>query len=149
MKASDIMTPHPACVTPADTARTVAQLMVEHDCGALPVVSSNDDHRLLGMITDRDLAVRAVAQGKGPDTPVSELMTSEPRACPPEAKLEEVEKVMADGRVRRLPITDANEQVVGIIAQADLARVAKKGRKPTPESFVNVVGKISQPTSTA
>lgn len=149
MKASDIMTPHPACVTPADTAETVAKLMVEHDCGALPVVSSNDNHRLLGMITDRDLAVRAVAQGKGPDTPVSELMTPDPRACPPEAKLEEVEKVMADGRVRRLPITDGNEQVVGIIAQADLVRVAKKGRKPTPESFVTVVGKISQPAPTA
>lgn len=145
MKASDIMTPHPACVTPADSAERVAQLMVEHDCGALPVVSSHDDHRLMGMVTDRDLAVRGLAQGKGPDTPVHDLMTSDPRSVAPDAKLDEVEKVMAEQRVRRLPVTATDGHVVGIIAQADLARVARKGRKPTPESFVGVVGKISQP----
>lgn len=145
MKARDIMTPHPACVTPSDTAQRVAQLMKEHDCGCLPVVSPDDQSRLLGMVTDRDLALRGIAQGKGPDTPVRELMTPDVQACPPEAKLDEVEKVMADRQVRRVPVVDGDQHVMGIIAQADLARVAKRGRKPTPESLTAVIEKISQP----
>jgi CBS domain-containing protein len=147
MKARDIMTPHPASVTPTDTAQTVARLMEEHDCGLLPVVSPDDEHKLLGVITDRDLALRGVARGRPADTPVHELMTPEPGTCPPDAKLEEVEKFMADRQVRRVVVTDGDRQVVGIIAQADLARVARRGRKPTPESFADVVGKISQPES--
>lgn len=148
MKARDIMTPHPACVTPTDTAQRVAQLMAEHDCGALPVVSPDDDRTLLGMITDRDLALRGIGQGKPPETLVHELMTPEPQTCPPDAKLEDVEKVMASEQVRRIPITDDRRHVLGIVAQADLARVARRGRKPTPESFVQVVGRISQPQAT-
>lgn len=149
MKARDIMTPHPACVTPSDTAQRVAQLMKEHDCGLLPVVSPDDQSQLLGVVSDRDLAVRGFAQGKGPDTPVRDLMTPEVQGCPPEARLEEVEKVMADRQVRRVPVVDADRHVLGIIAQADLARVAKRGRKPTPESLTAVIEKISQPEARA
>ena len=123
--------------------------MAEHDCGLLPVVSPDDEHKLVGVITDRDIAIRGVARGRPADTPVRELMTSDPGSCPPDAKLEEVEKFMADRQVRRVVVTDADQHVMGIIAQADLARVARRGRKPTPESFADVVGKISEPEARA
>lgn len=147
MKARDIMTPHPASVSPTDTIQRVAQLMDEHDCGMLPVVSPQDNRSVLGVVTDRDIALRVVAAGRPLDTPVTEVMTPEPSVVRPDAKLDEVEKVMSDRQVRRVVVVDDTGECIGIIAQADLARAAKAGRKPTPESFANVVGKISQPTA--
>lgn len=147
MKARDIMTPHPASVTPTDTIQRVAQLMEEHDCGCLPIVSPQDSHSVLGVVTDRDIALRAVAEGRPADTPVNEVMTAEPSTVRPDAKLEEVEKAMTDRQVRRIVVVDDTGECVGIIAQADLARAARRGRKPTPESFANVVGRISQPVA--
>ena len=125
--------------------KRAAQLLQEHDCGLLPVVSPDDNSKLLGVVSDRDLAIRGMGQGKGPDTPVREVMTPDVQACPPEARLDEVEKVMADRQVRRVPVVDGDQHVLGIIAQADLARVARRGRKPTPESLTAVIEKISQP----
>lgn len=121
MKVRDIMTPDPACCTPDSTAREVATLMKEHDCGSIPVVENSERKRLVGTVTDRDLAIRGLAAGKGPDTPVRELMTEAPIASAPEDEVEIVREVMVAQKVRRVPVVDENGAVVGIVAQADLA----------------------------
>lgn len=122
MRVRDIMTPDPANCTPESTARDAAVLMREHDCGSIPVVDSRQSNRLIGMVTDRDLAIRGLAVGKGPDTPVGELMTGAPVTCGPEDEVEIVREVMVARLVRRVPVVDGNGGLVGIVAQADIAR---------------------------
>ena len=116
------MTPDPACCTPDSTAREAATLMKEHDCGSIPVVENLERKRLVGTVTDRDLAIRGLAAGKGPDTPVRELMTEHPVTSAPEDEVEVVREVMVAQMVRRVPVVDENGALVGIVAQADIAR---------------------------
>ncbi|HEU5040111.1 MAG TPA: CBS domain-containing protein [Gemmatimonadales bacterium] len=122
MKVRDIMTPDPACCLRETTARDVAGLMRDYDCGAIPVVESMHQRKLLGIVTDRDLAVRGLSQDKGPDTPVRELMSDAPVGADLDDEIETVRQVMIREQVRRVPVLDRDNVVVGIIAQADLAR---------------------------
>ena len=122
MKVRDIMTPDPACCLRETTARDAARLMVEYDCGAIPVVESMEKRKLVGIVTDRDIAVRGVAEGKGPDTRVEELMTESPVAADPDDEIETVREVMIREQVRRVPVAGRDGVIAGIIAQADLAR---------------------------
>jgi CBS domain-containing protein len=122
VRVCDIMTPDPACCTPQTTAREVATLMKENDCGSIPVVENLQKKRLVGTVTDRDLAIRGLAEGKGPDTPVGELMTVAPITSAPEDEVAIVREVMVARMVRRVPVVDENGAVVGIVAQADIAR---------------------------
>lgn len=145
MRAREIMTEKPASVTPSDSARRVAQLMAEYDCGCLPVVEAGPGGRVVGVVTDRDLALRGLAQGKGPDTPVRELMTADPNCCPAEADVEEVERVMSEWQVRRVVVVDDAGHAVGMIAQADLARAAEQGRGVSDREVARVVERISEP----
>ena len=121
MRARDLMTPEPACCTPDDDLEHVARLMRENDCGAIPVCESTNPGEVLGMVTDRDLAVRGLADGLGPDARVRDCMTGAVHACSPESSLDEVEEVMARHGVRRVPIIDTDGNLLGIISQADLA----------------------------
>jgi CBS domain-containing protein len=121
VRVSDMMTPDPACCTPESTAREAATLMKEYDCGSIPVVANMESKKLVGMVTDRDLAVRGLAAGKGPETRVRELMTEVPIASAPEDEVEIVREVMVSRKVRRVPVVNVNGSVVGIVAQADLA----------------------------
>jgi CBS domain-containing protein len=145
MKAHDIMTADPVCVTADDSARRVADLMAKNDCGCLPVVERLDSRRVVGVITDRDIAVRAVARGKGANTPVSDLMTRRPHCCTIDATVDEVERTMADRQIRRVVIVDDAERCVGIIAQADLARAAEQGGAVSDLEVARVVERISEP----
>ena len=121
MKAKELMTTNPACCTPESTAQQVAQLMEENDCGCIPVVEDAESKFLVGVITDRDLALRGVARGRSPETPVRDLMTSDVSAVKPEDDVDAVEQLMSDLQVRRIPVVDEDGCCVGIIAQADLA----------------------------
>jgi CBS domain-containing protein len=116
------MTPDPAYCTPNSTAREAAILMRDNDCGSLPVVESESSRRLVGTVTDRDLAIRGLAEGKGPDTPIGDLMTNGPTTAAPEDEVEVVRDVMIAQQVRRVPVVDEDGLVVGIVAQADIAR---------------------------
>jgi CBS domain-containing protein len=116
------MTPDPACCTPNSTAREAAVLMRDNDCGSLPVVESESGRRLVGTVTDRDLAIRGLAEGKGPDTMIGDLMTNGPTTAGPEDEVEVVRDVMIAQQVRRVPVVDEDGMVVGIVAQADIAR---------------------------
>jgi CBS domain-containing protein len=146
MRASEIMTNDPACVTPTDSARRAAELMSERDCGCLPVVDGRDDRHVIGVVTDRDLAVRGLAQGKGPETPVRELMSSDPCCCGPDADLREIERAMADRQLRRVIIADADGCCVGILSQADLARAAERRSDVSERDVARVVESISAPS---
>jgi CBS domain-containing protein len=96
--------------------------MRDHDCGSIPVVESGGSRRLAGTVTDRDLAVRGLAEGKGPETPVRELMTEGPITAGPEDEIEVVREVMVARMVRRVPVVDEEGRIVGIVAQDDIAR---------------------------
>jgi CBS domain-containing protein len=122
MRVREIMTQNPSCCTPEATVREAAQLMQASDCGCIPVVEEAGSNRLAGIITDRDIAVRVVAAGKGPDTRVREVMSSEPTGCAEDDDVREVERVMVERQVRRVPVVDRSGSCIGIVAQADLAR---------------------------
>jgi CBS domain-containing protein len=115
------MTPDPACCTPDSTAQDAALLMKQNDCGSIPVVERLETRVLIGTVTDRDLAIRGLAAGRGPDTPIRELMTNDPIAAAQQDEVEIVREVMVAQQVRRVPVIDENGAVVGIVAQADLA----------------------------
>ncbi len=149
MKVRDLMTPDPAQVTPSDSLQRVSQLMAEHDCGCIPVVLGADQRSLVGVVTDRDIAVRAVAEGRPLTTPIGEIMTSNPDTVGPDDDLSHVERLMADRQIRRVVVVDATGECVGIIAQADLARAAKRKQEPTHKEMVDVLEKISRPADMA
>ena len=96
--------------------------MRDNDCGSLPVVESESSRRLVGTVTDRDLAIRGLAEGKGPDTMIGDLMTNGPTTAGPDDEVEVVRDVMIAQQVRRVPVVDEDGMVVGIVAQADIAR---------------------------
>ncbi len=140
--ARDIITDSPAVATAETTARDAARMMEDNDCGSLPVVESRDSMKLIGMVTDRDLALRILGRGQDPNTPVSEAMTKNVSSVKQDDDLDAVEHVMSGQQVRRVPVVDDRGCVIGIIAQADLARELESvGRK----DFSRVVEKISQP----
>lgn len=142
MRVRDVMTPDPACCTPNSTARDAAILMRDHDCGSLPVVESESSRRLVGTVTDRDLAIRGLAEGKGPPTPIGDLMTNGPTTAAPEDEVEVVRDVMIAQQVRRVPVVDEDGMVVGIVAQADIAR--EEGAA-TDQEVGRIVEAISDP----
>jgi CBS domain-containing protein len=143
MKARDIMTADPTCASLSDTAEHVAHVMQDKDCGSLPVVDAAG--KIVGVVTDRDLAIRGLAEGLGPDVPVSKLMTLFPYSCGPDDDVQGIEKIMAERKVRRVPVVDENQRCVGIIAQADLARAATKQAAVTDREVALVVERISSP----
>ena len=126
MRVSEAMTRDVRVCTPGQSIRDAAKTMAEIDAGALPV---GENDRLIGMITDRDIAVRAVAAGKGPDTPVREVMSSEVKYCFEDEEMERVAKNMGDIQLRRLPVVNRDKRLVGILSVGDLAR--KDGGKAT------------------
>ena len=123
MRVSEAMTRDVRVATPGQPIRDVARMMAEIDAGAMPV---GENDRLIGMITDRDIAVRAVAQGKGPDTPVREVMSTEVLYCYEDDELERVAKNMGDVQVRRLPVVNRDKRLVGIVSLGDLAKNEKE-----------------------
>ena len=119
MKVKELMTPNPTVVKPDDNVAQAATLMKQEDCGALPVVANG---KLVGVITDRDIVIRAIAAGKDPrSTKVSEVMTADPVTISSDASDDEAEKLMAKSQVRRLPVVD-NGKLAGILVTAQLAR---------------------------
>jgi CBS domain-containing protein len=143
------MTSDPSCCAPDDPVQRVAQLMADKDCGCIPVVADGTDGRVIGVITDRDIAVRGVAQGKGPDTRVRDVMTPDPFCCPLDADVKDVERVMAERQVRRVVVIDDAGCCVGMIAQADLARAAERTSDVSDVEVARVVERISEPATDA
>jgi len=129
MTVAEIMTKDPACCSPDTSLQEVAKLMVENDCGCIPVVQDGEP---VGTITDRDIAVRTVAEGKNPlDLTASDAMSSNVVSVAEDCSLDECCKVMEDHQIRRVLVVDASGACCGIIAQADIA--ANASTKDTGE----------------
>ena len=121
MQVKDAMTTDVELASPTQTIRQAALLMGQCDCGVLPVA---DKDSLVGMITDRDIAIRAVAAGKGPRTLVREIMSQEVLYCFEDQELDEVAANLADIKVRRLPVMNREKRLVGILSLGDMAKKA-------------------------
>ncbi|TMH02967.1 MAG: CBS domain-containing protein [Betaproteobacteria bacterium] len=136
MKVSDIMTRDVRLLSPDQTIREAAKLMAEVDAGALPV---GENDRLVGMITDRDIVIRAVAQGKSPDAKVADVMSKEMLYCFDTDAIDDVARNMAEAQVRRLPVINKDKRLVGIISLGDLAR------NDDPTTIGRTVSRVSTP----
>ena len=136
MKISDIMTRNVEVARPEDSIQTVAQRMADLDVGSLPVC---DGDTILGMVTDRDITIRATAKGLGCDVGVTQVMTPDIEYAFEDDDLQEVAGKMASKQIRRLPVVDRDKKLVGILAIADIAREDKDKR------VGETVEKISQP----
>jgi CBS domain-containing protein len=126
MKVSDLMTRDPACCAPDTSLREVGRLMVEHDCGEIPVCEHASSKRVRGVITDRDIVVRTVAQGRNPlELTAADAMTTPAVTVTPETDLDDCANLMEQRQIRRVPVVDGNGNIVGIVSQADIVRRAR------------------------
>jgi len=123
-KITDVMTPIPQCCTPDDSIIEVARVMEQHDVGVVPIIESQDTRRVVGVITDRDIVLRVVAQGRDPNEIVSvrDFMTNDLVSVRPEADILHAEECMKEHQIRRVLVVDENGCLVGIVTMADLAR---------------------------
>lgn len=118
MKISECMTSGVQITNPDQTIREAAQIMARLDAGSMPV---GDNDRLVGMITDRDIAIRAIAMGKGPDTKVRDVMSPDVKYCFDDEEVDKVLQNMGDVQIRRLPVLNRDKRLIGIISLGDLA----------------------------
>jgi CBS domain-containing protein len=136
MRVSDAMTAAVRITQPQQTIAEAARMMAEIDAGALPV---GDGDRLVGMVTDRDIAIRAVALGKNPQTPVQEVMSEGVLYCFADEDLDEVVQNMADMKVRRMPVLNRDKRMVGILSLGDVALM------DDPDATGEALSEISEP----
>ncbi len=136
MTVSEVMTRDVQTIRPDQPVQQAASFMLSADAGSIPVAEGD---RLIGMITDRDIAVRGVAKGYGPDTPVRELMTDDIICVRIDDDVEEVATKMSEAQVRRLPVIDQQERLCGIVSLGDLAREADE------ETAEQALEGVSQP----
>ena len=136
MKVSEVMTRDVQTVRPDQPVQQAASFMLNADAGSIPVT---DGGRLIGMITDRDIAVRGIAKGYGPETPVRDLMTNDLVCARIDEDIEEVANRMSEAQVRRLPVVDEQERLCGIVSLGDLAREAD------PDTAEQALEGVAQP----
>jgi len=141
MRIQDIMTRNPACVTGDATVREAAQVMLREEVGLVPVIKGSGDNTLVGVVTDRDIAIRCVAEGKDGTCRVRDVMSADDlTTCSQNDDVESVMGAMRTEKVRRIPIVDERGSLVGIVSQADVATKARN------ESAVeDTIETISQP----
>ncbi|HLP41494.1 MAG TPA: CBS domain-containing protein [Fibrobacteria bacterium] len=140
MNVKEIMTENPICCTAATSLEEVARMMVENDCGAIPVVEDQEGWKPIGIITDRDITTRAVAEGRNPlELSAGDIMTPSPVTVGPDTAVEECESLMETHQLRRILVVDSDGGCCGIVSLADIARNA-------PESHTaEVVEEVSKP----
>ncbi|NUO38067.1 MAG: CBS domain-containing protein [Gemmatimonadaceae bacterium] len=144
MKISELMTRNPCTVSPETPVSEAARLMKEEDVGIVPVVErvggAETRGRLVGVVTDRDIAIRHVAEGRASDAPVRDVMSGGVKTATPEDSVEMVMELMGREQIRRIPVVDERGSLVGVVSQADLARKASDSTK-----VEQTVERISQP----
>ena len=146
MRVSEAMTREVRVASPGQSIREVAKIMAEIDAGAMPV---GDNDRLVGMITDRDIAIRAVAEGKGPDTPVREVMSTETVLyCYEDEDLAHVAQNMSEQQVRRLPVVNRDKRLVGIVSLGNLAQTEGRAANKAVKGVTKPSGQHNQSPGT-
>ena len=140
MKVREIMTTDVACCTPGTGLPEVARMMVEHDCGEIPVVDARDTMRPVGVVTDRDIACRTIALGLNPmSMTAAHCMSSPAVTVRPDDDMDECMRTLEDHQIRRVPVVDGDGRCCGMVAQADIARNVSKA------DTAEVVQEISKP----
>jgi CBS domain-containing protein len=141
MTVTDLMTSNPACCTMDTPLPEIARMMVQYDCGEIPVVERQDEKKPVGVVTDRDIVTRAVAEGRDPAVMSAGDVMSSPAVCVQETDdVATVKELMESRQIRRIPVVDRNGTICGIIALADIA--LRDSRKETGE----IVREVSTPT---
>src|SRR6266566_6586487 len=144
MQVKEVMTADPACCISETGLQEVAQMMIDHDCGEIPVVEDKQTKLPIGVITDRDIVCRTVARGLNPlDLTVADCMSKPCVTVTPEMSVEECSRILEENQIRRVPVVDAAGCCCGIVALADIALHAKKS------AAGEVVKEVSQSTSAA
>jgi CBS domain-containing protein len=139
-KCNEVMTKNPVCCLPSDLATKAAELMKSEQIGSIPVIENEQTKKLVGIVTDRDLTLRIVAEGlDAKSTKVDAVMTRKVVTCRPEDDLQKALDAMSVHQLRRIPVVDNDNKIVGIIAQADVAT-----RVNQPQKTAEVVKEISQ-----
>lgn len=140
MKIKEVMSENPVCCLATDSAQAVARIMCERNIGAIPVVDDQQSKLLLGVITDRDLCCAVIAGGLDPkSTPIQKFISQHLVTCRDGENIDHCERAMQEHQVRRVPVVDGQNHVIGIVSQADLALKGK------PERVSKVVAEISKP----
>jgi CBS domain-containing protein len=138
---STVMTPDPATCKPDTPVRDIARMMLEHDCGQIPVL--DDKGMPLGVVTDRDIAMRVVAIGGDSLSPAVDVMTSQAKTVRADSDLKDCVCLMEDAQIRRVPVVDASGRIAGIVALADIALAGKD------KATVEVVKQVSVPAGSS
>ena len=140
MNVSSVMTPNPACCTATTPLRDVAKMMLDNDCGQIPVV--DESQRPIGVVTDRDIAVRVVAEGRDTNqTTAADAMSMPVRTVTSDTSLKDAVCLMEADQIRRVPVVDSDGKLAGIVAIADLALAGKQ------EATAEVVREVSEPST--
>jgi CBS domain-containing protein len=119
MIVSEIMTSFPEALGPDDTIHKAAKMMRDHDYGVIPILDENDS--LVGIVTDRDIVVKAIAHGHGPDTPLRECMTANPDTVPKDLPIAQALHLMDNRQIRRLPVVEYG-RLIGMVSLSDIAK---------------------------
>jgi CBS domain-containing protein len=144
VRIQEVMTKDPACCGADTPLRDVARLMVEHDCGEIPVIDNDESRRPVGVITDRDIVIRALAEGRNPmELTAAECMTDSVITVTQDKSIEECCELMEQHQIRRVPVVDAQGSCCGIVSQADLAR------RVSERAVGEVVKDVSKPKAAA
>jgi CBS domain-containing protein len=144
MQVKDVMTADPACCISESALQEVAQMMVDHDCGEIPVVENKQTKKPIGVITDRDIVCRTVARGLNPlDLTVADCMSKPCVTVTSDMSVEECSRVMEANKIRRVPVVDAAGRCCGIVALADIALNARRN------VAAEVVKEVSESTAAA
>jgi len=142
-KCKDVMTEDPVCCLPTDAVSKAAQLMKDEDVGSIPVIEDEETMKLIGIVTDRDLALQVVAAERDASTTqVEDVMTYDVITCRATDDVQKAVDAMAQHQLRRMPVIDSDHRIVGIISQADVATRVEKS-----EEVAEMVKEISQPTA--
>lgn len=141
MKIRDMMTEQPSTCSKNTSLQDVARMMRDNDCGMIPVVDQNGRNQVIGTITDRDIVIRSLGEGNDPNNmTVEDVMSGDPYCIQIDASDQEADQMMAEHKVRRLPVIDNNNDLVGVISQADLAQ------HQSEEETGKVVKEVSEPS---
>src|SRR6266850_8347284 len=144
MQVKELMTADPTCCISETGLQEVAQMMVDHDCGEIPVVENKQTKIPIGVITDRDIVCRTVARGLNPlDLAVADYMSKPCVTVTPEMSIEECSRILEENKIRRVPVVDAKGSCCGIVALADIALNARRS------VAAEVIKEVSEPTAAA
>jgi CBS domain-containing protein len=144
MQVKDVMTADPACSISETSLKEVAQMMIDHDCGEIPVVENKKTNLPIGVITDRDIVCRTVARGLNPlDLTVGDCMSRPCVTVTPDMSVEQCSSIMEENKIRRVPVVDADGSCCGIVALADIALNARRN------VAAQVVKEVSEPAAAA